>query len=116
MEMNGPDEIEILRTLLIATQKGKLVWEQSSAGEYLGTGPMTVVIKEVCPLVAGDPETVGVQAFELEVGRMFLYFWSGTPGIYLIQQILAAGLPDWDDHSQDMKALRKRVIEAFETD
>lgn len=104
----------MLEAILSATRDGRLVWTQSCPQEYLGKGPVEVIIREVAPLVDDDPETVGTQAFELTVNSWINYFWSGTTGGDLIVEILAAGFPQWAHHkatgTKHMNEIIKKLL------
>jgi hypothetical protein len=107
-------EMKMLEAILVATQNGTLIWKQPGPGEYHGAGPVEVVIREICPLIAGDPETAGVQAFELDAGGVGPMFWSGTAGCEKIREILAAGLPSWGEHFRSINKKMSDVIEKLE--
>jgi hypothetical protein len=97
--MNAANELEMLAAILSATKNGALVWRQESPGRYEATGIIDIVVQEICPLVAGDTDTAGVQAFQIEVNRLILTYWSGTGGCEKLFEILAAGLPELADHA-----------------
>jgi len=40
-------------------------------------------------------------------------FMIGTPGWWLVLEILAAGLPDWRNHLESLIAERERVVKKF---
>src|SRR5947208_3330319 len=98
MKLAKTVETKMLEAILAATQKGTLIWEKLGPNDYMATGPVEVRIRAICPLIAGDPETAGVQAFELDAGGVGTMHWSGTSGSEKIREILSAGLPSWGDH------------------
>jgi hypothetical protein len=95
--MKSTDKTDLLEAILVATRDGILNWKQEGPGEYTGTGAVRMTIREIAPLIAGNPETAGTQAFELEVNSMIFTFWSGTSGCDKIGEILAAALPIWSE-------------------
>jgi hypothetical protein len=92
--------IDMLRAILRATRDGRLRWTKPFPQQYLAKGPVEVTIREIAPLIAGESETAGTQAFEVNVNGLIETFWTGTPGCDLVGDILAAGLPEWADHRE----------------
>lgn len=107
------NEVEMLEAILLATQNSSLVWEQSDPGQYRGKGPMEVMITELSPLFAGDTETLGVQALQLEVNGLILTYWSGTSGCEKIRQIIYAGIPHCAHHGDVTAERIRQVIDLF---
>ena len=74
--------------------------------------PLTaMLVVQVTPLIAGDPETAGPQAFEVTAGTVCFYVWDGSVGCELVRQILSAGLASWADHSGRIDRETRRMIQ-----
>jgi hypothetical protein len=108
--MNSATESKMFDAILSATRNKTLRWKKKSDGCYHVIGVIDIVIREVCPLIAGDTETAGVQAFEIELNRVILTFWNGTDGHKKVIQVLGAGLPEFGEHSKGISA---QIIEAI---
>jgi hypothetical protein len=106
--MKTPNQIVMLEAVLRATKEGILTWHKLDAREYLGKGPIKVTIREITPLLAGETDTCGVQAFQVEINNLIITCWDGSPGCEVIRHILAAGLAEWSEH---LELTDKRIEE-----
>ena len=102
---------ELLRTILEATRRGSLKWRQAGPEEFEAARPVKIRIVQVTPLIAGDPETAGPQAFEVTAGTVCFYVWDGSVGCELVRQILSAGLASWADHTGRIDRETRRMIQ-----
>jgi hypothetical protein len=81
-------EIKLLELVLEGTLDKRIRWCRNADFVWLAEEPVSVQIREICPLIAADPETAGVQAFEVRIAGHLFYYWSGTIGASLIATIL----------------------------
>ena len=102
---------ELLQAILDATRGRSLTWRQVGPEEFEASGPVKIRVVQLTPLIAGDPETAGPQAFQMEAGGVCLYLWDGTVGCELVRQILSAGLELWAVHTKLIDKETKRMIQ-----
>jgi hypothetical protein len=89
---------ELLDDILRLTREGRLRWQKVGPDSFqapLKSG--SVSIRFDFPMM-GDERVSGADLAVVSVGRVILTFFSGTEGMSLVQQILAAGLPGWQSH------------------
>jgi hypothetical protein len=102
---------ELLRAILEATRRGSLKWRQAGPEEFEASGPLEIKVVQVTPLIAGETDTAGPQAFEVTAERVCFYVWDGSVGCELVRQILSAGLASWADHTGRIDRETRRMIQ-----
>jgi len=78
-----------------ATQKKRIQWTKNPKGEFIGSGGMALVIRQIVPLVATPTETIGPQAFEVLAANVMFAVWDGSQCCTIVRDILAEAFPDW---------------------
>jgi hypothetical protein len=91
---------QFLLSVLRATKEKRLTWTKTDYGEWAASGKVSVIIRQVVPLVAGPTETIGPQAFEVEAAGVCFAVWDGCESSHMVRDILSAGLSDWSSHRQ----------------
>ena len=109
-------DLDALRILLELTRDGKIEWRQKEADRYdAQIGEETVRIEFHRCLRANDclPDA---DIVEVAFPRIISTYFSGTEGMRLVGEILAAGMPEWRRHAEHIaerwtnaKALLKSV-------
>jgi len=90
-------ELDLLRAVLKATRENRLSWEEDEDGGFVAKGTITARIELKYPML-GDETVSGADLAAFTVPGVEMAFFSGTEGMKLIQRILMAGIPKWDDH------------------
>ena len=78
-----------------ATRQKRLEWTRNGDGEFVASGRLSLVIRQIVPLVAGPTETIGPQAFEVLTANVVFTAWDGSECCSIIRSILAEAFPDW---------------------
>ena len=86
---------DFLNGVYKATKQKRVSWSKKEKGEFVGSGIISLTIRQVVPLVAGPTETIGPQAFEIEAANVSFTVWDGSENCELVRDILAQGLPEW---------------------
>ena len=86
---------EFLSRVLEATQKKRIEWTKNADGEFIGSGRISLVIRQIVPLVAGPTETIGPQAFEVLAANVMFTVWEGSECCTIVRDILAEAFPPW---------------------
>lgn len=109
----NPKHRQILRKLHAATKNGRLLWIKAAPEHYVASGSITVSVRLLTPILAGDPETEGPQAFQVNIDNVTMTFWDGTVGASVVREILSAGLKEWRTHAKLIESNMERVLRGF---
>lgn len=101
---------KMLRSVLAAIRKGTLRWSQYAPDQFHSTGALAIEIRQITPLIAGDTETAGPQAFQIDVEGVCASFWAGSTGGELIAEILATGIESWAGHRANLHTRIRQAI------
>jgi hypothetical protein len=90
----------LLGRILQATRLGTIAWTSDGPDCHEGVGGMLRVrIQFRYPLMA-DETTSGADLVQVTAGRLCMAFASGTKGMAVVRDILAAGVPSWAEHER----------------
>src|SRR5258708_2955066 len=78
-----------------ATRQKRIVWTRNTDGEFVASGKIPLIIRQIVPLMAGPTETVGPQAFEVLAANVSFTAWNGSECCDIIREILAEAFPEW---------------------
>ena len=95
-----------------ATRQGHITWTKTPDGEFIGSGRISLVVRQIVPLVVGPTETIGPQAFEVLAGNVMFTAWNGSECCDIIRSMLAEALPDWAEQ-RDLIAERLKATMAL---
>lgn len=104
---------EFLTRVRDATQQNRLKWRKNSDGDFVATGGISLVIRQIVPLIAGPTETIGPQGFEVQTANVNFTVWDGTDCCDVIRDILATAFPEWAQQRKHIADCLLNAIEAL---
>jgi hypothetical protein len=102
-------EIELLEQLLITTKQKHVTWRQRGPDSFECRGCLRVSVDFAYPQL-GEGTPCGADVAKLTTENVELTFFSGTAGMRLIQEILAAAFPERRKH---LRECDRRVRDAI---
>lgn len=111
--MEANQQLELLEAILNETREQRLSWEEDDEGGFVASGTIPARIQLKYPML-GDETVSGADLAAVTVPGVEMAFFSGTEGMRVVQKILMAGLPEWDDHISKIDNKLKRLIDQLE--
>jgi len=97
-----------LDSVLNATRSRRIVWKKTGPDHYETTTAPKITIEFHYPQV-GAATNSGADIAVVSLGGVSASFFSGTEGMAMVQSILRAAFPEWEEHL----SLLEQQIENF---